>query len=184
MSRLDVIRCKLGNPTRRDPSGVSFSFFYFPSSLYFFYRRDASADSSFFMPGGERLPRKPRRGCAYGRCPRLAEEGDIYCAEHRKLFQREEWKRYDQQDRDPESNKRYGRSWREIRYRYAKAHPYCEKCFSEGRMVPLDEVHHKIPLSRGGTNDPDNLMSLCQSCHTKIHLELGDRKPRKAPQGG
>lgn len=40
---------------------------------------------------------------------------------------------------------------------------------------PAEEVHHIIPLSQGGTHRNDNLMSLCQSCHTKIHLEIGDR---------
>ena len=29
--------------------------------------------------------------------------------------------------------------------------------------------------SKGGTHARDNLMSLCQSCHTKIHHDLGDR---------
>ena len=37
------------------------------------------------------------------------------------------------------------------------------------------EVHHILPLSRGGTNNEDNLMSLCKSCHSKIHAKSGDR---------
>ena len=32
-----------------------------------------------------------------------------------------------------------------------------------------------LPVSKGGTHARDNLMSLCQSCHTKIHHDLGDR---------
>ena len=39
----------------------------------------------------------------------------------------------------------------------------------------MPEVHHIIPLSQGGTHRNDTQMSLCQSCHTKIHLEIGDR---------
>lgn len=42
-------------------------------------------------------------------------------------------------------------------------------------LVPAQEVHHKIPISQGGTHARDNLMSLCRSCHTKIHHEIGDR---------
>lgn len=34
---------------------------------------------------------------------------------------------------------------------------------------------HILPISQGGTHDASNLMSLCQSCHTRIHHELGDR---------
>ena len=37
------------------------------------------------------------------------------------------------------------------------------------------KVSHILPISQGGTHDASNLMSLCQSCHTKIHHELGDR---------
>ena len=41
-------------------------------------------------------------------------------------------------------------------------------------MTKVEEVHHILPLSRGGTNDEDNLMSLCKSCHSKINAKNGD----------
>ena len=50
-----------------------------------------------------------------------------------------------------------------------------EMCLKEGRLTPVQEVHHILPVSKGGTHARDNLMSLCQSCHTKIHHDLGDR---------
>ena len=50
-----------------------------------------------------------------------------------------------------------------------------EECRKIGRLVPAEEVHHKIPISQGGTHAKENLMSLCRSCHTKIHHEIGDR---------
>ena len=37
----------------------------------------------------------------------------------------------------------------------------------------LSLIH--ISISQGGTHARDNLMSLCRSCHTKIHHDLGDR---------
>jgi 5-methylcytosine-specific restriction protein A len=52
-------------------------------------------------------------------------------------------------------------------------------CLKEGRYVAVEEVHHIKPLSQGGTHAESNLMSLCQSCHMKIHMELGDRQIRK-----
>jgi hypothetical protein len=39
-------------------------------------------------------------------------------------------------------------------------------------QTAVEEVHHIIPLSEGGTNDESNLMSLCRSCHEKIHKEI------------
>jgi len=47
--------------------------------------------------------------------------------------------------------------------------------YKENRMIKVEEVHHILPLSRGGTSDEDNLMSLCKSCHSKIHVKSGDR---------
>ena len=32
------------------------------------------------------------------------------------------------------------------------------------------EIHHLIPQSRGGTNDPSNLTTVCGRCHKNIHL--------------
>jgi 5-methylcytosine-specific restriction protein A len=120
------------------------------------------------------MPYKPKRPCAYPGCGRLAES-EQYCAEHKKVIT----KQYNQYERDPTSNKRYGRAWKRIRDRYIKSHPLCEECQKQGKLTPVEEVHHIIPLSKGGTNKYSNLMSLCQSCHTKTHMELGDRQIRK-----
>ena len=117
------------------------------------------------------MPRSPRRACGFPGCPCLAEEGKQYCAEH----ERQENARYDRYTRFPDHGKKYGNTWQRIRKRYAAAHPLCEMCLKEGRYTPVEEVHHIVPLSRGGTNAESNLMSLCRSRHTKIHIRLGDR---------
>ena len=116
------------------------------------------------------MPYKPKRPCAYPGCGRLAER-EQYCAEHQKVMD----KQYNQYERDPASNKRYGRAWKRIRDRYIKAHPLCEECQKQGKLTPAEEVHHILPLSRGGTNAEDNLMALCHSCHARITVEMGDR---------
>lgn len=120
------------------------------------------------------MPRKPRRGCAQPGCGSLAEEGSQYCKEHKAQADRN----YNKYTRDPEAKKKYGNQWQKIRARYVAEHPLCEQCLEEGRLRTVDEVHHIIPVSRGGTNDEENLMSLCKSCHTKIHFEMGDRRSR------
>jgi hypothetical protein len=35
------------------------------------------------------------------------------------------------------------------------------------------EVHHIVPRSHGGTNDPTNLTTLCGSCHRLWHVKTG-----------
>lgn len=48
---------------------------------------------------------------------------------------------------------------------YLRQHPRCEKCGSDVAC----EVHHIKPVVYGGDNSPDNLMTLCYSCHLKEH---------------
>ena len=116
------------------------------------------------------MPYKPKRPCAYPGCGRLADS-EQYCAEHKKVVT----KQYNQYERDPASNKRYGRAWKRVRDRYIKSHPLCEECQKQGKLAPAEEVHHILPLSKGGGNEKSNLMALCKSCHSRITAESGDR---------
>ena len=34
----------------------------------------------------------------------------------------------------------------------AVEHPFCEQCFDRGIIVPTEEIHHRKPLSEGGTD--------------------------------
>lgn len=120
------------------------------------------------------MPRKPKRPCRYPGCTDFAEDGEQYCPKHKKLME----KHYDDFTRGYNGHKRYGSQWRKIRTRYVHKHPFCEECLKHGRYVLVEEVHHIVPISEGGTNDESNLMSLCRSCHEKIHERRGDRKKR------
>ena len=119
--------------------------------------------------GGEPMPTKPKRPCSYPGCPNLTD--GQYCADHVAIARRQ----YNKYERSPDINKKYGRAWKRIRDRHISQHPLCEVCKENGRLVPAEEVHHKKPISQGGTHARENLMSLCRSCHTKIHHEIGDR---------
>ena len=113
------------------------------------------------------MPRKPKKPCRYPGCPNLTEA--LYCETHKTLVNQQ----YDKYKRS-ETRSRYQGNWARIRRAYIQAHPYCEICFDEGRMIPANLVHHKIPLAEGGTNAADNLQSLCKSCHSRLHAERGD----------
>ena len=115
------------------------------------------------------MPTKPKRPCSYPGCPRLTDRQ--YCDEHATIARRQ----YDKYERAADVNRKYGRAWKRIRDRHIGQHPLCEQCEKEGKLIPAAEVHHKIPISKGGTHARENLMSLCRSCHNKIHHELGDR---------
>ena len=75
----------------------------------------------------------------------------------------------------------YGnRQWKLLRDYYMALHPCCELCALEGRSVPAEHCHHRIPFSTGNTEeekmalllDPSNLQPLCRMHHEKIHAQL------------
>jgi len=108
------------------------------------------------------MPLKAKHPCAYPGCIETIRDGR-YCAQHKTIAGRE----YNKYNRSPDHNKIYGHRWRVIRQLYVSKHPLCEECLKSGRLVPVDEVHHIVPVDKGGTNADDNLMSLCRSCHNK-----------------
>ena len=115
------------------------------------------------------MPRKPKRPCSYPGCPNLTD--GRFCEGHVK----EESKRYERYQRDPAAKKRYGRTWKRIRDRYIKEHPLCEICQKEDKLTLAEEVHHVVPLSKGGTHAEENLMALCTRCHSTITAMEGGR---------
>lgn len=115
------------------------------------------------------MPYKPKRPCSFPGCPKLTY--GRFCDEHEK----QESRRYEKYGRDPAVRRRYGRAWMRIRASYVKEHPWCEMCFGKGILISVEEVHHKVPLSEGGTHAKENLISLCKSCHARLHAERGDR---------
>lgn len=115
------------------------------------------------------MPKKPKRPCSYPGCPNLTD--GRFCGKHQK----QENRRYEKYDRSPEVKKRYSRAWKKIRDRHMAQYPLCEMCKKQGRLTPAEEVHHIIPLPRGGTHDDDNLMSLCKACHSEITAKEGGR---------
>ncbi|ADI73661.1 HNH endonuclease [Methanohalobium evestigatum Z-7303] len=44
----------------------------------------------------------------------------------------------------------------------------CQKCKNRSKDPKL-ECHHIVFRSKGGTNRPDNLITLCETCHGKLH---------------
>jgi 5-methylcytosine-specific restriction protein A len=54
----------------------------------------------------------------------------------------------------------YTSEWDRISKAYRAEHPDCERCGAPGELVD-----HITPKSAGGTDDDDNLMTLCRPCH-------------------
>ncbi len=119
------------------------------------------------------MPRRPKHPCGYPGCPELTFSR--YCPEHTKEMN----KRYEMYERNKETTRRYSGSWKKIRKAYAASHPWCEECLKAGRYTPTEHIHHRLPLSAGGSNNEENLEAVCKSCHSRIHAKLGDRFGKK-----
>lgn len=91
---------------------------------------------------------------------------------------KEEYTQYRIQKHNDYWNKYYQDiRWKKLRDYYRLLHPICEVCEKEGIVVPAEHVHHIHPFSKGLTEEakynlllnPDNLCSVCKSCHKIIH---------------
>ena len=62
-------------------------------------------------------------------------------------------------------------NWQELRQQALEQDNYkCGNCGSTRNL----HVHHIVPLSKGGSNEPGNLRTLCRTCHTKLHPLMRD----------
>jgi len=60
----------------------------------------------------------------------------------------------------------YPKNWKELcKEKKKECGNKCQRCESQNVL----EVHHIIPLSRGGNNSNLNLIVLCHACHTARH---------------
>lgn len=69
------------------------------------------------------------------------------------------------------SKRQRGFRWRQVRAAYIAqlSRPVCEGC--EG--APITQVHHLRPTAAGGDLYAfDNLMAVCDDCHTNMHEQL------------
>ena len=118
------------------------------------------------------MPRRLARPCNHPGCPNLAEPGKRFCTAHRGA--RRQADRDYRAKRTDVAEQAFYRSerWKRLRAWKLARDPLCEVCLKEGRTTPAAMVHHVTPVKAGG--DPmaiDNLMSLCVSCHNRLHRQ-------------
>lgn len=59
--------------------------------------------------------------------------------------------------------------WEARRKQFIENNPFCEECFSDINDNTILQVHHKIPIFKGGSHKSENLKVLCKSCHQLKH---------------
>ena len=82
----------------------------------------------------------------------------------------------------------HSRKWRRLRNRHLAANPLCVRCLADGFTAGAEQVDHRVPahLAPDRFFDPDNLQSLCASCHRQKTDEDLRRhgRPGRSPRKG
>lgn len=69
-------------------------------------------------------------------------------------------------DKGSRHERGYGAAWERARKIALKRDKFlCIPCLKQGRITPAREVDHITPKEQGGTDDQDNLQSICRPCH-------------------
>lgn len=107
------------------------------------------------------MGKRPPRPCRYPGCGEVTADG--WCPAHRP--------RRAKRGASAQWHKFYlTRLWRDtLRPGQLLREPFCRACAGRGLRMPATEVDHIRP-HKGDWNrfaDPDNLQSLCHSCHSR-----------------
>lgn len=79
----------------------------------------------------------------------------------------------------------YGTAWDKLRkFILARDNHLCQICLSKGRTAVGNQVDHRLPKAKGGTDDPANLWVLCRPCHDEKTIRDQGKKPRRRVRYG
>lgn len=94
--------------------------------------------------------------------------GGNYCAAHKRPAAGS----FADPSRGSRHDRGYGSDWDKRRARILdRDHGLCQACFKIGKITPVGDrpysawCDHIIPKAEGGTDDDENLQTLCRSCH-------------------
>ena len=104
------------------------------------------------------MPIKPQKPCSYPNCNKLVNIGVQYCSEHKKMVN----KNYEL-NRETAVQRGYNTRWQKIRKMVLIRDTICRDC---NKNIATN-VDHIIPFKNGGSNNLNNLIGLCHSCHSR-----------------
>lgn len=116
--------------------------------------------------------------CAHSGCPSLSYDDSGRCPTH----QRTEGKFADPY-RGSRHERGYGSEWdKKRRQILERDHRLCQPCLRVGLIAAARQVDHIVPKESGGTDDDENLQSICIPCHkakTALEGALGRARARE-----
>jgi 5-methylcytosine-specific restriction protein A len=108
------------------------------------------------------MPIAPPKPCKHHGCGQLVRDGSGYCANH----QRPRSGTFADRARGSRHERGYGAEWeRQRKQALMRDAGLCQPCRQQGRISVAKQVDHIRPKAAGGTDDLDNLQSICVACH-------------------
>ena len=105
------------------------------------------------------MSKAAKKACGWPGCPGLVSRGTRYCAAHAHKEQPKV-----SEDRRKRNRFYASAKWRRLREQQLYDEPWCQDCDKEFAT----DVDHIVPIGDGGDPyAPDNLQSLCHSCHSR-----------------
>lgn len=112
------------------------------------------------------------------KCGKIVDYGNRYCDRCQVIadkMKKDQSKNYNRNNRDKESQSFYNSSaWKAIvSVVKARDKGLCLYCLSKNKLSYYNVIHHieELKDNKDKSLDIDNLISLCHSCHAKIHVE-------------
>lgn len=125
------------------------------------------------------MGKRAKKPCNKVGCYNLVEYPRVYCEKHQEYEDRLKASKFRQYDNKRKDDKIWNfyrtKEWLNFRlYILTRDNYLCIECLKQGKYTKGNTVHHIIPI-RGGQEgwdkrlDEDNVITVCESCHSKIH---------------
>jgi len=110
------------------------------------------------------VPSMPPKPCPVARCRNMTTKKGR-CDDHQPIT----WK---SSEGKTAAERGYGYKWKKVRGQALERDSYlCQSCLKQGIVTRATDVDHILNKAQGGTDDLDNLQSLCNPCHKRKTIE-------------
>lgn len=119
-----------------------------------------------------------KKRCAKAGCRAIIPVTETYCDKHKRQVSKEYDKRRWLLDERIMAFY-HSKEWKETRKLVLiRDHGLCQICLRNGHIKKGNIVHHIVEVRQNFDKrlDMNNLETICQSCHTKLHGEKGTYK--------
>lgn len=140
-----------------------------------------------FCVWGSVMPVSPPKPCAHPGCGALVKDGR-WCPAHKRAAPGS----FADRSRGTRHDRGYGGDWEKKRQRiFRRDNGLCQECLRNGVLTAVGDkpysawCDHIVPKAEGGTDDDDNLQTLCRACHKgKTDAEKARGVARATPDAG